>query len=188
LTGGNLVNARPLYKHTVKFPPTHKLILIGNHKPVIRDNSPALWRRVLMVPFDVRIESRDRVPMLELVNRFRREKSGILNWALEGSLEYQKRGLDPPQPVLASVKQYQFESDVVHDFLDNVLLKNKRDNNVYEFPFKDVYEQYVEWAGKEDKKVLGKRVFKRGLEEIGVVFVKRKRGIFLRVEKKNREN
>jgi len=35
-------------KEDITFRPTHKLVMVGNHKPEIRDTSLGMWRRMLL--------------------------------------------------------------------------------------------------------------------------------------------
>jgi putative DNA primase/helicase len=51
-TGGDTISVRPLYRNAFSFSPTHKLWLAFNHKPVVADNSPAIWNRIHLIPFE----------------------------------------------------------------------------------------------------------------------------------------
>ena len=51
LTGGDTMNARHPYGLPFQFVPSAKLFLRVNEKPVIRDESHGMWRRVKLVPF-----------------------------------------------------------------------------------------------------------------------------------------
>ncbi len=44
--------------------------------------------------------------------------SAILAWAVKGCLEWQQRGIDPPEAVAESTAEYQAESDPLADFLE----------------------------------------------------------------------
>ena len=90
LTGGDPVVARDLYQSTIEFMPTHKLFLASNHKPIIKGTDIGVWRRIRMVPFNVTVKPEDRNPNLEA--ELLEELPGILNWAIEGCLDWQKIG------------------------------------------------------------------------------------------------
>jgi putative DNA primase/helicase len=65
MTGGDTLTGRvPYGKADITFRPTHKLAIVGNHRPEITDNSFGMWRRVALVPFDVTIPEEERNPML----------------------------------------------------------------------------------------------------------------------------
>jgi len=74
LTGGDRITARAMYGHFTEFDPTHKLFLIANHKPHIRSQGMAMWRRIKMIPFRVIIpEHKKDKDLLEKLRAERRE-------------------------------------------------------------------------------------------------------------------
>ena len=99
LTGGDTITARPLYGSPVSFSPTHNLVMTGNHKPRVSDNSEGMWRRMLLIGFTITIpeEKRDA----DLLDKLKREGPGLLNRALAGYADYEANGLCIP----ASVRQ-----------------------------------------------------------------------------------
>lgn len=115
LTGSDTVSARFLYQEKFDFQPTAHLILAVNHKPIISDDSYGFWRRLLLIPFVRSFTGSARDPQLE--DRLRAEGSGILRWAIDGCLTWQRDGLNPPDSVLHATARYQEESDPLADFL-----------------------------------------------------------------------
>lgn len=116
LTGGDTISARFLYGEFFDYKPQFKLFLAANHKPIIKGDDFALWRRVRLVPFEVTVpeEEQDR----DLPEKLRAELPGILNWAIEGCLEWQRAGLRPPAKVLAATEAYRTDMDVMQQFFD----------------------------------------------------------------------
>ena len=53
LTGSDPITARRMREDFWQFDPTHKLILVTNHKPEVRGTDHAIWRRLRLVPFAV---------------------------------------------------------------------------------------------------------------------------------------
>ena len=92
ITGGDRIKARRLHSHLFEFDPTHKLFLLTNHQPEIKGTDHAIWRRIQMIPFNATFTP-DADPSLEhdLLN----EASGILNWLIDGCLEWQKGRTKP---------------------------------------------------------------------------------------------
>ncbi|MFI5395315.1 MAG: phage/plasmid primase, P4 family [Candidatus Binatia bacterium] len=115
LTGGDTISARHLYQGTFEFPPTFKVCLAANHKPVIRGTDHAIWRRIHLVPFTVTIPNKEQDK--ELKTKLKGERGGILAWAMRGCVQWQKRGLQPPQEVVAATAEYREEMDLVGDFI-----------------------------------------------------------------------
>lgn len=117
LTGSDSLTGRFLHAEFFDFPPTHKLVIRGNHKPVINGTDEGIWRRLRLVPFGVTIpsEERDRELMLKL----RQELPGILAWAVAGCMEWRRVGLTPPDIVTDAVRDYRAESDTLGRFIDD---------------------------------------------------------------------
>jgi len=89
----------------------------GNHKPAIRNIDEAMKRRLHLIPFTITVppEKRDK----HLQQKLLAERDGILAWALEGCLAWQRLGrLDPPQQVLDATDEYFEEEDAIGEFLD----------------------------------------------------------------------
>jgi putative DNA primase/helicase len=116
LTGGEPILVRQLHSDFVEVKPKFKLTISGNHKPDIRGTDDGIWRRVLLVPFDVKIPQAERNEKLgdEL---FDRERAGILNWLVTGLLDYLEGGLQEPQQVLDATLEYRSESDPIGSYL-----------------------------------------------------------------------
>lgn len=117
LTGGEPILVRALQKDFFEIKPFFKLTISGNHKPDIRGLDDGIWRRVLLVPFDVQIPKAERDP--NLGEKLWAERSGILNWMIEGLLAYLEGGLQEPDAVLDATREYREQSDPIGMFLDS---------------------------------------------------------------------
>ncbi len=115
LTGGDAIRARRCREDFWEFSPTHKLFLTTNHKPVITERENAIWDRVKLIPFTVFIPPEKRI--LDFKERLKgewNEYPGILNWCIEGCLEWQRMGgLFEPDEIKATTEGYRKEEDVV---------------------------------------------------------------------------
>ena len=117
ITGGDPINARRPYELPYNFLPTHKLWLMGNHKPDIKGTDHGIWRRIHLIPFDVTISDAEKRDRHTVMAEFEAEISGILNWAIKGYLDSRDKGLQPPEQVLAATAEYREESDQFGAFL-----------------------------------------------------------------------
>lgn len=117
LTGGDRITARPLYGSPVTFTPSHKLMLMGNYKPEVSDMSDGMWRRMILIPFDVKIPNEQQD--LGLPEMLRAEAAGILNWALAGLRDYLRDGLQVPEQVSHATNAYKDENDLLRQWLSD---------------------------------------------------------------------
>ena len=125
ITGSDSIIARRLYQDYQQFNPTHKLVLMSNHRPIIRGQDHGIWRRIVLIDFPVQIPLEKRRPDHELLAELRAELPGILNWALEGYQAWKTGGLQAPQSVLVSTQEYKLENDIIQQFFDDRLKSNQ---------------------------------------------------------------
>ena len=116
LTGGDKITARFMRQDFFEFTPQFKLLIVGNHKPSIRNVDEAMKRRLHMVPFTVTIPRAKRDKRLP--DRLLAERDGILAWALQGCLEWQRTGLRPPAAVMAATEDYFEAEDAIGRWID----------------------------------------------------------------------
>ena len=178
MTGGEAIRADRKYEHEVEFQPTHKLWISGNHKPVIADTSLAIWRRIKLVPFTITIPDNEIDEDLPL--KLEAELRGILAWAVEGCLAWQREGLKEPRAVTAATLTYRDEEDILAEFIqDRCVLKATATVSKA-----DLYENYKQWCENTgcqpvSQKTLRTRLMERGISEGKSMSVRYWRGIGL---------
>jgi putative DNA primase/helicase len=104
LTGGDTISARRMRRDNVSFKPQFKLFLTGNHKPRLSSRNEAMARRIHLIPFKVTIPAHERD--LKLAERLKEEWPGILSWAIDTCIEWQRIGLAPPNTVREATANY----------------------------------------------------------------------------------
>lgn len=109
LTGGEVLSARRMRQDFWEFMPTHKIIISGNHKLAVSGTDEAVWRRPVLIKFPISLPQNERDP--NLGEKLKNELSGILNWAILGSVEYYKNGLIVPKILEDETRTYREESD-----------------------------------------------------------------------------
>jgi putative DNA primase/helicase len=144
LTGGDPVNAKLLYRNPIEFDPSHTLIMLTNHLPTVRGDDPAVWRRLMIVPFDVVVppDARDG----ELPEKLKSNATAILAWLWRGWLDYQRHGLNPPRAVLEATRRYQLDSDVLARFLADESAVLQGHGSVGST---QLYHAFVDWVRSE---------------------------------------
>ncbi len=164
LTGGDKITARFMRQDFFEFTPQFKLLIVGNHKPSIRNVDEAMKRRLHMVPFTVTIPAPKRDKRLP--DRLLAERDGILAWALQGCLEWQRTGLRPPAAVMAATEDYFEAEDAIGRWIDERCVKGPQHSEgstpLYT-SWKSWAEANGEYAGsmKRFSETLGNRGFQK---------------------------
>lgn len=166
MTGGDTMQARNPYGLYASWQATHKLMITGNHKPIITGGDFGMWRRLLLIPFMETIT--DDECDENLIEKLRSEGSGVLNWALAGLRDWQKQGLAPPPVVRDAVAAYRSDMDVLKQWMDDHV---QHAPGVLT-PTAELYKAYRTWAREAGWKnpmtrvAFGRRLAERGLQLI----------------------
>jgi len=113
LTGGDKVSARFMRQNFFEFSPQFKLLIVGNHQPVLNCVDDAAKRRFHIIPFVHRPEKVDK----ELEHKLRAEYPGILRWMIDGCLDWQANGLLRPDVVDDATKEYFSDQDLMAQWI-----------------------------------------------------------------------
>lgn len=144
LTGGDRLKGRGMKENFWEFKPTAKFIIAVNPMPTIKGTDAAIWARIHLVRFR-RSFLGSEATRSELLAAFATERSGILNRALAGCLDYQHQKLAPPPGVQEASQDYRKSQDRLGDFLDDVVEKSPGGT----VPKIALYAAYESWAGRE---------------------------------------
>ena len=169
LTGSDKITARFLYQEFFDFYPTFKIWIAVNHLPGIRGDDDAIWRRVRLVPFAVTIPTQNQIR--ELATRLLREEAtGILAWAVRGSLQWQKDGLPVPRAIRDAIATYRSSNDPIGEFLaartlNSTTISWRKPEGWVRCG--ELYQAYCDWASSigdepESAKQLGLAMKARG--------------------------
>lgn len=162
LTGGDPISARFMRQDFFTFRPRFKLVIVGNHKPILRNVDDAARRRFHIVPF-VR---KPRMPDPALEEKLRTEWPEILRWAIEGSLAWRERGLDPPHAVLAETHAYFGTQDLLGQWLEDCCISDPGNEARWE-PAADLFQSWTGWCEANGEKPGSQKTFGDALEQRG---------------------
>ena len=161
VSGGDVITVRFLYGREFEFRPQFKPFLVTNHRPVIVGTDLAIWRRVLLLPFEVSVppERQDK----RLLQKLLAELPGILAWAVEGRRIWSEEGLNPPARVIAAKQEYREEMDLVGRFLaERCTLKPHAETKAA-----DLYREFQLWVDEVGEKQVSQRGLATRLRERG---------------------
>lgn len=166
LTGGDRITARKMHCNFFTFDPKFKLCIVGNHKPKLHSVDAAIRRRFNLIPFNVTIAKEDQDP--DLSDKLKAEYGGILQWMIDGCAEWQEKGLNPPEAVLAATAEYLDDEDTVGRWLrDKCIAPDWNEKPTLASLFKS-WKAYAEAANlnPSDDKRLKAELIKRGFEPV----------------------
>jgi putative DNA primase/helicase len=119
MTGGDPISARFMRRDFFTYRPTFQLLIVGNHKPQLRNITDAMRRRLAMIPFVHAPSNPDHA----LGDKLRAEWPGILRWMIDGCLIWQAEGIKRPDIVIETTKEYFLEQDLLGQWIEEMLEK-----------------------------------------------------------------
>jgi putative DNA primase/helicase len=114
LTGGDEIAARFMRQDFFRYKPQFKLLIIGNHKPVLRNVDDAARRRFNIIPFVHKPENPDK----QLEEKLKAEYPAIFRWIIEGCLDWQRNGLVRPSVVTEATQAYFDDQDLFGQWIE----------------------------------------------------------------------
>ncbi|MFK0229952.1 phage/plasmid primase, P4 family [Streptomyces sp. NPDC090303] len=163
LTGGDRIKARRMRQDFFSFAPTHKLWLIGNHRPEVGTGGFAFWRRMRMLPFERVVPDERRVDNLADV-LVAEEGQGILAWLVDGARRYLSgdRDLTGPDAVRIATTAYAETEDHTGRFFEECCRVDPEQRSGQA----DLYAAYREWCQNEGAQAMSSRGFAARVREL----------------------
>lgn len=152
------MSARFLRQEYFEFTPEFKVFFTTNHKPIVKGSDEGIWRRIRLVPFTVTIP-KEKVDK-KLPQKIAAEMPGILRWAVEGCLLWQKEGLKEPEVIRKATEGYREDMDILGPFLAERCVIHP----TAKIEAKEIYKEYKDWSYENDDVELKNRAFYRQLE------------------------
>ena len=112
------IYAEKKYKDPFSYTPTHTLVLYTNHLPKVGAIDKGTWRRLIVIPFDAKIEgSADIKNYADYL--FEQAGGAILAWVIEGARKVitDNYRIEPPQKVHDAIEHYKENNDWLSNFI-----------------------------------------------------------------------
>lgn len=181
ITGDDEISARKLFGDPFTFKPTHKVQLLTNHKPTIKTQDHAIWRRVVLMPYLVKFGSRDdvhagnadRVSDKTLSQQLHSPEAleAILAWRVAGAVAWWQRkqdsdggsGLDVPEGIREAGAEYKQESDRLGHFVHECCTLGAGLMEPMTLGLSGLYPAYSAWCKESGMHPVGRAKFKMDL-------------------------
>lgn len=162
VTGGEMVTARDLFAGYMDFKPHFTAHMSGNGYPRISGTDNGIWRRMAVVPWTVTIPDGEQRDFEEMVESFRPEFPGILNWLIEGVRIFLTEGLVIPDAVDKATKEYRDDMDRTAGFVTRWII---RDAEAPPLQANSLYRAYSADCEQQGGKPMNNTAFGRAMRK-----------------------
>ncbi len=177
--------AEKKYKDPFSFTPSHTLVLYTNHLPRVGANDPGTWRRLIVIPFNAKIEGSGDIKNYAdyLVSE---AAPSIMAWIIEGAKKAISRNFHIPAPVCVedAIKSYREDNDWLGHFLGECCEVDK----AYREKSGELYQEYRSYCMRTGEYARSTADFYNALELAGFSRRKSKAGMIvygLRLKEEN---
>lgn len=168
--------AEKKYKDPFSFKPSHTLVLYTNHLPKVGAMDDGIWRRLIVIPFNAKIEGKSDVKnysehLLAVSGPY------IMKWIIEGAKKAIENGfhLEKPKVVRDAINKYKSDNDwLSHFFNDCCTLAPD-----LEAKSGEVYQEYRAYCARVGDFTRSTTEFYNALSMRGITKRKTKAGMIL---------
>ena len=171
------IYAEKKYKDPFSYTPTHTLVLYTNHLPKVGAIDKGTWRRLIVIPFDAKIEgSADIKNYADYL--YENAGGAILSWVIEGARKViaDNYKIDPPQKVRDAIEHYK-ESN---DWLSYFLSERCELDPAYVAKSSEVYNEYRIFCTQVGEFIRSTTDFYTALETVGFERYRDRKGRYIK--------
>ena len=141
-------------------PPSAKFLMVANRRPNLDALDSGLKRRVVIIECGEAVPEQERD--VDLGERLRSEKAGILNWLLAGWSEVRRSGLDIPAVVQEASSQFFNDRNELSAFWQECVVKAPGEK----IPVGELYQAYCSYCAEDAIEARSQREFGRLLRTV----------------------
>lgn len=174
LASTDQITAEKKYKDPFAFTPSHTLVLYTNHLPRVGAMDTGIWRRLIVIPFEAKIEG--NADIKNYADYLYEHAGGaVLAWVMEGAraIHADDYHLDPPRKVIEASNAYRDDNDWFSQFLEDQCETREGLSE----RAGDLYQTYRAWAQATSGWARPMIDFNAATEQAGYVRKKTKTGI-----------
>lgn len=171
------IYAEKKYKDPFSYTPTHTLVLYTNHLPKVGAIDKGTWRRLIVIPFDAKIEgSADIKNYADYL--YENAGGAILTWVIEGAKKViaDNYKIEPPQKVRDAIEHYK-ESN---DWLSYFLSERCELDPAYVAKSSEVYNEYRIFCTQVGEYTRSTTDFYTALETVGFERYRDRKGRYIK--------
>lgn len=161
VTGGDPITANFMRQDPFTYQPQFKLTVGGNHKPELKSVDEAIRGRFNLIPFTVTIPPSERDPGLS--DKLWQEAPGVMAWLIEGCLDWQSVGLNPPPAVTIATNEYFESEDAITIWIRECCVISP-ENKVLS---SSLFNSWSTWSVRQGERPGSHKAFSRSLERLG---------------------
>lgn len=170
------VSAEKKYRDPFRYTPTHTLVLYTNHLPRVGANDEGTWRRLIVIPFNAKIEGKADIKNYA---DYLAEKAGgaALTWIIEGAKKVIECNfkLTVPQCVRDAIEHYRENNDWLSMFIEDCCEVDPS----YTQKSGELYQEYRAYCARTGEYTRSTTDFYTGLDTAGFEKRKSKTGIMV---------
>jgi putative DNA primase/helicase len=150
------------FKDPISAVPTAKLIITTNALPRFRDKTQAVWRRIILIPFDKVIPANSQIR--DLASILKKELSGILNWAIAGLENLNAKGFIIPESNRQLIDEYRADADPCRAFLMDNYFETQNETDYIDSS--ELYMHYTRWCKESGFEPVNCRLFGQQVKRV----------------------
>ncbi len=163
IASGETLKTRAIFGHPFEFKSTAKLWWAMNDKPQVHDTSRAFWRRLVLIPF-YRSFDGDPNKDVHLLDKLLAERSGILNWAINGLMRLRRQGcFTKSESAQTALDAYKEEANPIAQWL-----KECTKASTGKLRADTLYTSYCAWCATNGRKPVNSTRFGLDMKRLGV--------------------
>lgn len=175
IADGSRIDARPIYGKPLQFNSQAKIWWAMNDRPVIKDTSNAIWRRLKLIPFNRTFSEQEKD--IELPEKLNKELPGILNFALDGLRRLRQQGrLPESRAIQEAIEEYRKESNPVAQWVEDCTKPTQEPETLASTLYSQAMFNsqdpnplsYVGWCKRVGRQALNATNFGKELKRLGI--------------------
>lgn len=176
LASTDKIAAEKKFKDPFAFTPSHTLVLYTNHLPRVGAMDTGIWRRLIVIPFEAKIEGQSDIKNYA-DHLYHTSGGAILSWIMEGArlIHAEDYQLTPPHQVQAASEAYREDNNWFAQFLEDQCDVG----DTLSERAGDLYQTYRLWAQSTSGWARPMVDFNAAVEQAGYVRKKSKNGMYV---------